>query len=267
MDHTADLMNLGLTDKEARAYMVVLQFGSRPTTFIAQKAKLNRGTAHITLHALLEKGLLTKTTQHGVQYFMALPVSHLVEHLDRQQREICERKQCAERLVEKLQMLIPASRNRPKISIFEGREGARNVMLDTLTAKNPVLKAFISLTSNIESIGAEFLAEYTRRRIKGGYTMYGIQTLEINRETAMTSPYARTYQTSKRDRRFIRVVGEELSFPVTMYLYDTKVGVMPSANENFSMIVESPEFFRMQDNLFELMWKSLPADSGGNCDG
>ncbi len=63
------LVDIGLTEKEAAVYLTLLRFGTRPTTFVAHKAGLNRGSAYVALHSLLAKGLVAKTSKRKVQYF------------------------------------------------------------------------------------------------------------------------------------------------------------------------------------------------------
>jgi len=81
MDIQQELMDIGLTDKEAAAYLVLLRFGTRSTSYVAQKARLNRGTAYVALHSLLAKGLVAKASKRKVQHFSALDPEHLLATL------------------------------------------------------------------------------------------------------------------------------------------------------------------------------------------
>ena len=69
-------------------YMTLLRHGTQPTSFLARKAGLNRGTAYVILHALLEKGLIVKTAKRRVQYFAPLEPDQLVKYIDHREREL-----------------------------------------------------------------------------------------------------------------------------------------------------------------------------------
>jgi hypothetical protein len=51
-------------------------------------------------------------------------------------------------------------------------------------------------------------------------------------------------------------VSEDLAFPVTMYLYDQRLAVISTREEEFALIVESRELCGMQKKLFELLWRT-----------
>jgi len=44
---------------------------------------------------------------------------------------------------------------------------------------------------------------------------------------------------------------------MTMYMYDDKVTVISSKDEEFALIIQSHEFTEMQKKLFLLIWQSL----------
>lgn len=251
------LSAVGLTDKEAALYLLLLEFGPRPTSFLAKKANLNRGTAYLSLHSLLDKGLVTKSVRRKLQHFSALDPHRLIE-LAESRRE--ESENAAKTLKQELPYLLALSKNpgaRPRIQFFEGREGARFVMDQTLRAEDKTLQAFLSLADASAFLGAEWLESYTRERIRKGYTLLAIRTLEKDKQAMQENVYARAYVTSKVQHREVRYAPEDLAFPVTMYLFDQKIGVLSSKEEDFALLIESRELSQMHRKLFLLLWNEL----------
>ncbi|HLD20422.1 MAG TPA: hypothetical protein VJB93_04235, partial [Patescibacteria group bacterium] len=48
---------------------------------------------------------------------------------------------------------------------------------------------------------------------------------------------------------------QDMIFPMTIYIYDKKVGIIATQKENFGMIIESEDFYTTLKNLFEIMWQ------------
>lgn len=254
------LEDIGLSDKEASAYLALLRAGTRATSYIAKKASLNRGTAYVALHSLLEKGLVAKTVRNKVQYFSALDPKQLSRYLDRQKEEITLRREKLASVMESLQFFARPGTTRPAIDFFEGVEGARAAIEDTLTGKDRLLRAYLSIFDVQEFLGARWLEEYTRRRVRAGYELRVIRTEEKDRQAFARYGSALRYGTSKREHRTVKYTGEDLTFPLTMYVYDDKIAILSSKEENYAAIIRSGEFSSMQRRLFDVLW----GISGGN---
>lgn len=252
-----ELIHIGLSDKEAGAYLALLRYGTRPTSFVAQKAGLNRGTAYVALHSLLAKGLVAKSSKRQVQHFTALEPEHLLDFLDRRQSEIRRQREKVHTVLGQLRMLPQPSSAKPKIEFFEGVNAARAALEDTLTAKEKTLRAFLSIADIGEFLGPEFFDEYTTRRARTGYVLHAIRTLEKDKEAMSRSRYAKRLVSSRKEKRIVRHVSEGLAFPMTMYMYDDKVLVISSKEEEFALIIQSRELSEMQKKLFLLIWNGL----------
>ncbi|MBI5411723.1 hypothetical protein HZA43_00940 [Candidatus Peregrinibacteria bacterium] len=58
-----------------------------------------------------------------------------------------------------------------------------------------------------------------------------------------------------KDVRELRYLPAAMSFPATMYLYDGRVSFISSEKEDFGLLIESPEIYQIQLNLFETLWE------------
>lgn len=251
------LTGIGLSEKEARMYVTLLRHGTQPTSVLAKKAGLNRGTGYVILHELLEKGLAIKTTRKKIQYFAPLDPDQLIKFVDHQRQELKGQKEQIQAMMGQLVAISNPLTSKPKIQFFEGQEGARNVLDSTLKSKEKLLRAFLSIADVSDFAGAEYFNDYTSRRVKNGYILHAIRTLEKDRIALERDIYARRYQTSRKEHRDIRYVSDDLAFPVSIYMFDDKLAVLSSKEENFALLIESRELAQMQKKLFELIWPTL----------
>ena len=96
-----ELRKIGLSEKEARIYLVLLELGNIPIQEIAQKVNLSRPTVYRILDDLQEKGLITKEKKKQVRYVAANSPDELLGILRASKRKIEEqigRASCRERV-------------------------------------------------------------------------------------------------------------------------------------------------------------------------
>ena len=256
------LEKAGLTDKEAALYLGLLKYGTRTTSFLAGKVGLNRGTTYVAMHSLLAKGLVVKTTKRGAQHFTAHDPRQLLEHLNNQIHSLSHVKTTLEDRMEELTALVNPLTSRPKFEYFEGIEGARHVMTQTLFSKEKTLRAFLSITDLVDLLGLDFVDRYTSQRIEKDYSLNLIRTYEKDREAIERLGAEQLYLPNPKEKRTVHYVPEGLSFPVTMFLFDDKVAILSSPEEKISLLIESRHIAEMQKKLFDLLWASTGVQMG-----
>ncbi|HLD32146.1 MAG TPA: helix-turn-helix domain-containing protein [Candidatus Peribacteraceae bacterium] len=254
-DSVHDLLtSIGLSEKESAMYVALLRCGTQATSFLAERTHFNRGTAYVILHSLLKKGLATKMTKRSVQYFSPVQPEHLVLYLESREQEIVRGKERVQAMMGRLTAIVNPHTSQPKIEYFSGRGGARVVLENTLTSKDNTLRAFLSIADIIEGLGGDYFYDYTNRRIAKRYALQAIRTREKDKEAFEKDEHAHRYLTNPEEKREVRYVSEDLAFPLTMYMYDDKLAIISSKEENYSLLIESAELAEMQKKLFSLLW-------------
>ena len=136
---------------------------------------------------------------------------------------------------------------KPKISFFEGLEGIKTVLDDTLNVQNKTLRGILSMEDLYKIPGKKFMDDYVKRRIEAGLRLRVIRSKSKDIASDWSGGFA-----ENRDLRYPPV---NMVFDMTTYIYDNKVGLISSAKENFGMIIESQEFSRNMGYLFEALWQ------------
>ncbi|MDD5464143.1 MAG: helix-turn-helix domain-containing protein, partial [Candidatus Moranbacteria bacterium] len=106
------LQKLGLSQKEARLYLVALETGPSTVAKLAQKSGLKRGTIYEFLGEMLEKGLLEVNILGKRKLYAGVEPKKLHKIIDRQ-------KEILESLLPNLSLLSSNSSTKPKIKLFE----------------------------------------------------------------------------------------------------------------------------------------------------
>src|SRR5437667_11931932 len=81
------LEEFGLSEKETKAYLALLELGPSPARAVARKTGVNRGTAYDILKKLVELGLAS-FYRKGKQHFAAEPPERLVEAVEDKQTKL-----------------------------------------------------------------------------------------------------------------------------------------------------------------------------------
>jgi sugar-specific transcriptional regulator TrmB len=246
-----ELNRLGLDSKEARFYLAALELGQAPVRVIADKAGISRTNAYDVLDRLHRKGVVTHlergTTKKKKRYdVVAEDPGRLLTLLE-------EQRKAADAVLPDLRSIFSRSTVRPRIRLYEGPDGIRTVLYDTLNCRSKVLCGILSMRDLLDVPGRAETDRYIGERIKAGIFLQVVRSRE--KDTGDI------WQTSAAELREVRYTPPGLVFTMTTWIYDEKVAIVSSRRENFGMTIESEEFARMQQNLFNVLWAACELHS------
>lgn len=122
-----ELVSLGLSDREAEAYLALLRNPSSSVTDLARRVKEHRSNIYDTLQSLTKKGLVSHAVKGGARRFRATEPERILEMLK-------EKEEIAKEVVERLKAQAP-SKETPSITVYEGEAGFRSILSLVLRTK------------------------------------------------------------------------------------------------------------------------------------
>jgi sugar-specific transcriptional regulator TrmB len=117
-----ELLNLGLSQKEAEVYLATLQLGQATVQNIAKKAEINRTTAYTHIKNLIARGLIGTSEKFGKQYFVAEKPEKLKFLFEQQELEFLRKKETVNRLMPELESIYNIASDRPSTMIYKNSE-------------------------------------------------------------------------------------------------------------------------------------------------
>lgn len=234
------LEELGLKKNKATVYLAALEVGSGTVVEIAKKARLPRTTVHEILQILLDLGVISFISQGRARIYTP-------EAPDKLKTLLKEKERLLQSALPELRSLMNTKGTRPRVRFYEGIEGVKTVFEDTLTVSNKIQHGILSMEDLYKIPGKDFMDDYVARRVKAGIHLQVIRSEQKD--------VGETWPSSAQENRELRYAPEGLIFPMTIYIYDSKVGIIGTAKENFGMIIESADFYQTQSNLFNIMWQ------------
>jgi hypothetical protein len=146
-----------------------------------------------------------------------------------------------------LRSVFQLSASKPGVKFYEGLEGAKKVVEDSLSSSTEILSYIDSETLNKQF--PKLSQQFTSLRTKKG----------IQKKIIMAdSPFVRQHvQNLISTFTQIRLVPIQTNFSTIMYIYDNKISYI-SMEKNIiaSMIIEHPAIYKMNKALFKALWET-----------
>lgn len=244
------LMELGLTQTEARIYCAGLGASSIGIQELCKKTTIKRPTIYHAVGTLKDKGLVSEKRVGGKLQFMMSPPSHMRGFVERQKELVLERAERLEELIPLLAKASVGSRGAPmNIVSYDGIDGMKTVM-DI---------AFYCTSKHWDIIAPvkNFLREYDKE-----YALRYLKARKHHDITARTlwefaQPTARELtreEIADRNPRFMPAAMQG-RFKSMMILFDDKIAIFSSYEKLSAVLITSPELKEMFQAMFDGIWE------------
>lgn len=247
MDHLiAPLTNLGLSDKEAKVYLALLQLGPATPYEIAKKAEIKRPTAYVIAEELVEKGLIVHVPgEEKHRYIAKSPEVFIGE------RE--EKLLAAKRILPELKSFQKGTAEKPSIMYFEGVEGLRQAY--EYKKKDLHDKEIVGFFASAEDASPgvmQVFLEWNEYKEKHGPKVRGLTV-----DTPSNQPFAKFLEPIKGSIEAKFMPPDLYSAKCSIESCDNRFVRICLIESAQTLIIESPKFAEAVKETFELLWKAL----------
>lgn len=240
-DYKSYFTNLGLKPNEAKVYLACINLGPTTVSNISVLSGLQRTYVYDILEDLNIKGLVSYSKKDNITIFTALPLAKF---------EAIYRQKLARyrAILPQLEMFEKRGVNLPKVRYFQGLDGVKSAVMDTLSVGRggEILLYFTGV--NLWEKERTFAQEYIDKRVRMNIRIRAI---------AEDNPETRFWTNKDRDvLRTTRLVKPGL-FPFTneIDIYGDKVLFTSLTDEILAVAIESKSIATMQRAIFDLAWK------------
>lgn len=164
------LINLGLTDGEAKVYLALTKYGSSTVGPIVKEAKVAYSNIYEILNRLLEKGLISFIIKEKTKYFQVTSFSQLNEYLNKKEAEIEKEKISLKKIIPELEKLKEI-KEKQEAEIFVGFKGVKTAYERLVEGnKNEEYLFFYIAEKNYKEIDQFYMSLYEKfknLKIKG----------------------------------------------------------------------------------------------------
>ncbi len=242
------LLDASLTADQAKIYEALIKYGAAPARLIQYRTPLKRGLVYKVLEQLVSLGLVEKREPEGkVATFHPL-------HPRRLEELIMERQRHLKTVTETLSSIIPQmtsdfnlASGKPGVRFFEGTDGIKQVIEDSLQAKKEILSYIDNEAAN--KFFGELNREYVKKRLKRG-----IYKRMITNDTSYIRKHIHGFDQQLTALRTLR--GHWSTFSSVMQIYNNTVSYITLRDQGMiGIIIEDPIITAMHKLLFEYTWQ------------
>lgn len=246
-----DITQLGFKEKEAKVYLALFEIGEATAAAIAKKAGVNRPTAYLYLEELQKKGLASRIRRQGRTLFFAAPPLALKKYLQHRERAINDIRKNLQEVTPKLAELYQQAELKPKIKLFEGRQGLLSIYEDMLKV-DPKKEGEIFTFANPKYALEQFpvaTRELDERRAKKGVWVRAIYS-QVPGEVRLKSGEDKKYL-----RSFVTVPVGKFPFSGSVHIYQNKVAFIALRRKLVGVVIENINVANTYRTIFRLAWQ------------
>ncbi len=235
---------LGLSQKEANCYKLLLSTGSMPVSDIAQALKENRTNTYMILDKLEKNGLISKDETKAVRRYEAIEPSGLKNILLIKQQEFRHTTTLLNRYLPELQSTYNLSKFKPGVVYLEGKKGLK-IILDDMSKSNEELLLIpgIKPEKEVWEILLTGILKRSRKGIKTRAIFSEANREVLNKQLHKKQKYEVKYWSEPEYPSEIVVYGNKCVFTA----YQPKIVITVITNEIIAMTLKG---------VFENLWQN-----------
>ncbi len=229
------LQQIGLTEKESKAYLITLKIGTNPASIIAKHAQFNRCTMYSTLESLVQKDLIIKFEKNNIRYFTAVEPHHLLKYIEDKKRALVHYKNAIDQKIPELEALKNPFQLIPNVKSFIGKEGINKILNEIIDQSK--LWVFAEVSKNTHYFFKNIIPVYLNK--------HPSFNLIINNKNS----YDKYHITSSNE------VNSLPPIKPTQCIGLNKVFIL-STEENYGVEIENSDIVNHFEKQFEHVWKN-----------
>lgn len=166
------LLNIGLTDLQARSYLWILEHGSTTPPRLAKELNITRTNTYKVLDSLVDMGLASKSeVQKKLTYFPEDPIA-LSSLVAEERNKVIALEQNTKEIVSGLRRKFRKTTSGTGVKIHQGKAAVKTAYEHQASLKQPMY--FIKSRYDIPFMGYEAMDYLRRLAINLGFKRYGI---------------------------------------------------------------------------------------------
>lgn len=241
------IQEFGLSDKEAKVYMSLLELGQATAQQLALRSGVNRATVYVMLESLMKRGLASTVDKDGKTFFMIEEPFSLLKHLEEERNNVEEKIVLARKVIPELQQVYNLSRDRSKVRLFEGKEYIRIIQNEILRSKGKEVFQ-ISNANLAENYKEETQTEMRKTIVKSNYSIKSVLTIDP------TKPKPDLSGSGLIQYRFLDYKDHRVDSEIVLF-DGKKVAHLTLTGSLIGVVIENEEIYSTMKIMFDALWE------------
>lgn len=242
------LIKAGFEPIVADIYLILINNGELSVPEILEHTTLSRASVYEALPELLAGGYIEYRKEGRQAFYKPAHPNQLASLVEQKKRDVALLDGEMGETIRALVGSYNLSSNKPGVRFFEGEEGFRDVLFDSLTSSEPIRT--IADIEAAHTFAPAINQEYTKKR-----ELAGIHNKILVLDTPFSKTFATNTKTKLVESKFLSPTLEH--FHTSTQIYDNKVVYMTLRENNMiSVVIEDPDIYQMNKSMFDYLWLS-----------
>jgi len=240
------LLEHGFDPSEAEIYVILQQNGELDVPAVLQKTNMSRASVYDSLNFLYSKDLIEYRKDGRRAFYKPAHPNQLFGLLEQKKRESALLNKEMEQSISDLTGMYNLSQNKPGVRFFEGKEGFREALYDSLNAQETI-RTFVDLDAVAKYV-EDINVEYVKKRQKQE---------KSKKLLILDTPSSRAYlKRQGPDQTDARFLPKNMNpFRTGMQIYDNKISYFTLRKDNImAVIIDDPDIYQMHKSIFDFLW-------------
>lgn len=241
------LLEFGLSDKEAKIYISLLELEVATVQEVAKHSGINRSSAYVVIENLTRKGFVGISDDKKIRHYIAASPETLLHSADGAAKKQIDIKSGIQSILPELKALHKGNKRRPVLQIFEGENGIRELYADLFTTPSKEIRTYAN-PFNIFNRFPDFAQWFDSERSRRGIKLFLInpatkEVINLHKYSKPGEPYESALIPEK-----------DFKFYSDLAIYGDRVA-FASPKDDFGIIIENKDIADTLKNSFDLSWK------------
>ncbi|MFZ5955227.1 MAG: TrmB family transcriptional regulator [Nanoarchaeota archaeon] len=238
------LQEIGLNPQEINVYINTLKSGLAKASEIARKSGVKREAVYYTLGSLIEKGMINEVLKSSVRYYSAISPDRIQGLLNEQNEN---KKRIIKELLPELQSIKNSFLTTPKVEIYEGDMGFKNIASMMLDKRNSEIYCYVPfcIFDKFPFFQEKFRMLRRSKKIK----LRGI-----------TEDCDEMRQIAKSDKKELRITKYNnliRNKQIALYILDDRLIILEvNNNEKIGICIHDKTICALQKEIFKIIWEN-----------
>jgi len=238
-----ELKKIGLSEKEAKVYLALLELGEDTVQNIAAKSGVNRATTYVVLEKLASMGLSANYEKDKKTFFVASEPEALESIFEIQKKEIEEKKKNFQLILSQIMAISNKDKAKPVIKFFEGKEGIVAAMKEFYAYQK---KGGIVHLIYPRMLLDKLMPLKDRQALRENRLKKKIRTRVLYTNTEIIP------STADGERR--RIDADKFPVSCDIEIYDEAVLIVSLEKQLSAVLIRDKQIAQTLTSLFELAW-------------
>ncbi len=242
------LEDAGLSDKEVKIYLQLIQMDKVSVVDLALKTKIKRPTVYTILDSLNKKGLVSEINENKKTKYIAEPPERLVTYLERKEIFLNQLKdKFVDDVVPQIKSFQREVGEKPIVKYFSGKEGVISINEDVYDGKPDGSPIYILYSKDL--LDEVFKSEETNK--------YKKNRTGRNIKAKVLYNWSKGEKTSDELADRIKIDEKKYPFIADVSIYKDKIRISVLGKELSGIYIKSKDLAETLKSLFNLAFDNL----------